>query len=89
MHERVLGKIVGKGVITCQVPQEIPDLGLVAANQLTERGCILCGDRARDEQVILRVKRVCGCVDQSLPAKRQMIMYATFNNHPINDPRPE
>jgi len=73
MHETVLGQIVRLHIVRRQLPQEISDLRLMAPNQFAERRRILCGDGARDEDMILGTKRVCGCVDQSLPAKRQMI----------------
>ena len=73
MQEAILGQVVCLHMIRRQLPQEISDLGLVAANQLAIRRCILRGAGARNEEVILCVKRVCGCVDQSRPAKRQMI----------------
>ncbi len=76
MQEAILGQVVRLHIIRRQLPQEISDLGLMAANQFAERRRILCGDGERDEDVILGTKRVCGCVDQSLPAKRQMIRYA-------------
>jgi hypothetical protein len=50
-------------VIRRQLPQEISDLRLVAANQLAERGCILRRDSTCDEQVVLGAKRVCGLVN--------------------------
>ncbi len=50
-------------MICRQLPQEISDLGLVAANQLAERSGILRGDSAGDEVVILCIKRVCGLVN--------------------------
>ena len=81
MQEAILGQVVRLHAIRRQLPQEIPDLGLVAANQFAKRSRILRGDSARDEEVILRVKRVCSRVDQSLPAKRQMIMYASPMNN--------
>ena len=73
MQEAILGQVVRLHVIRRQLPQEISDLRLVAANQLAERRGILRGDSACDEQVVLGAKRVCGCVDQSRSPKRQMI----------------
>ena len=73
MDETVLGKVIRLHVIRRQLPQEIPDLGLVATNQLAKRCCVLYGDNASDEEVILFADYVDGLADQSRSAKRQMI----------------
>ncbi len=63
MQEAILGQVVCLHMICRQLPQEISDLGLMAANQLAIRRCILRGDSAGDEVVILCIKRVCGLVN--------------------------
>ena len=63
MQEAILGQVVRLHMIRRQLPQEISDLRLVAANQLAERGCILRGNGPSDEEMILSIKGVCGLVD--------------------------
>ncbi len=72
MQKTILSQVVSRVRVRRQLAQEVSDLRLVPANELTERGCILCGYDACNELVILGVNLMRRRVDQSRPAYRHM-----------------